>query len=246
MLSIERESFILKLLKEREIIKLNELTTLLNISEATARRDLTSLEKQGLIKRVHGGAILIINDGETKDLAIQYRKNLNWNEKEKIAKSASNFLKPNTTIFLDAGTSTLALIKYLENKNIKVVTNGLNLIDELSKYSVESYLIGGKIKSSTSCVLGFSGVEYLKQFNFDMAFIGANAFDLEGYSTPDQDEAMIKKEVIERSKKVYFLCDNSKIDKKSFIYFSSLFKGCLITDRELPYRYHKINMEVAK
>lgn len=246
MLFIERKNFILKYLKEHETIKLSELANLLNISEATARRDLTSLENQGLVKRVHGGAILIINDKESKDLAIQYRKNLNWTEKEKIAKLASNFIKAETTIFLDAGTSTLALIKYLENKNIKVVTNGLNLIDELSKYSIETYLIGGKVKTSTSCIVGFSGVEYLKQFNFDMAFIGANAFDLEGYSTPDQDEAMIKKEVIERSKKVYFLCDNSKMDKKSFIYFSSLFKGCLITDKKLPNKYHKINMEVAK
>ena len=246
MLNVERESMILKFLKEKESIKITEIVTLLGISEATARRDLISMEKRGLLKRVHGGAILNTVNGVVEDFNIQYRKKLNWTEKEKIAKFASKYVKPNTTIFIDAGTSTLAMIKYLKNKSIKVVTNGLNLIEELSKYSIETYLIGGKIKNKTSCIVGFSAVEYAKQFNFDMAFMGANAFDLEGYSTPDPEEAMIKKAVVERSERIFFLCDSSKADKKSFVYFSSLLSGHLITDKKLMSKYNKINVEVAK
>ncbi|WP_297596773.1 DeoR/GlpR family DNA-binding transcription regulator [uncultured Cetobacterium sp.] len=247
MLNIERENSILELLKQKESIKIKEIVTLLNISEATARRDLSSLEKKELLKRVHGGAILNISSNISKDFNIQYRKNINRTEKEKIAKLAVSFIQNDSCIFLDAGTTTLEMIKYLKALNLKVVTNGLNLIEELENYEIESYLIGGKIKSKTSCTTGFSAVEYLKTFNFDCVFIGANAFNLDGYSTPDSEEAMVKSQAISRGNNIFFLCDNSKFEKNSFINFSSLRVGTLITDSVLPKEYYQLTkVEVTK
>ena len=112
MLNIERENSILELLKQKEVIKIQEIVEFLNISEATARRDLASLEKKELVKRVHGGAILTNSLDTTKDFNIQYRRNLNRVEKEKIAKYAASFIKRDSYIFLDAGTTTLCMIKY--------------------------------------------------------------------------------------------------------------------------------------
>ena len=247
MLNIERENSILELLKQKEVIKIQEIVEFLNISEATARRDLASLEKKELVKRVHGGAILNNSLDTTKDFNIQYRRNLNRVEKEKIAKYAASFIKRDSYIFLDAGTTTLCMIKYLKNLNIKVVTNGLNLIDELEKYEIESYLIGGKIKSKTSCTVGFSAAQYLKTFNFQYAFIGVNAVTLDGYSTPDFEEALIKSEAINKSIDTFFLCDHSKIGKSSFTIFSTLDKGTLITDKPLSKEYKNIvKVEVVK
>ncbi|MGL5759781.1 MAG: DeoR/GlpR family DNA-binding transcription regulator [Cetobacterium sp.] len=247
MLNIERENSILELLKQKEVIKIQEIVEFLNISEATARRDLASLEKKELVKRVHGGAILNNSLDTTKDFNIQYRRNLNRVEKEKIAKYAASLIKRDSYIFLDAGTTTLCMIKYLKNLNIKVVTNGLNLIDELEKYEIESYLIGGKIKSKTSCTVGFSAAQYIKTFNFQYAFIGVNAITLDGYSTPDFEEALIKSEAINKSTDTFFLCDHSKIGKSSFTIFSTLDKGTLITDKPLP-KEHKniVKVEVVK
>lgn len=247
MLNIERKNSILELLKQKEVVKLQEIVELLNISEATARRDLASLEKKELIKRVHGGAILNNSLDTTKDFNIQYRKNLNKDEKEKIAKFAASFIERDSYIFLDAGTTTLYMIKYLKNLNVKVVTNGLNLIDELEKYKIESYLVGGKIKSKTSCTVGFSAAQYIKTFNFQYAFIGVNALNLDGYSTPDFEEALVKSEAINKSINTFFLCDHSKIGKSSFTIFSTLDKGTLITDKPLSKEYKNIiKVEVIK
>ncbi|MDX8336404.1 MULTISPECIES: DeoR/GlpR family DNA-binding transcription regulator [Cetobacterium] len=247
MLNIERENSILELLKQKETIKIQEIVDLLNISEATARRDLASLEKKELLKRVHGGAILNNSSDTTKDFNIQFRRSLNRGEKEKIAEFAASFIKRDSCIFLDAGTTTLCMIKYLKNLNVKVVTNGLNLIDELEKYNIESFLVGGKIKSKTSCTVGFSAVQYLKTFNFQYAFIGVNALNLDGYSTPDFEEALIKSEAINKGEKVFFLCDHSKIGKSSFTIFSTLDKGTLITDQPLSKEYtNLLKVEVVK
>lgn len=247
MLNIERKNSILELLKQKKVVKLQEIVELLNISEATARRDLASLEKKELIKRVHGGAILNNSLDTTKDFNIQYRKNLNKDEKEKIAKFAASFIERDSYIFLDAGTTTLCMIKYLKNLNVKVVTNGLNLIDELEKYKIESYLVGGKIKSKTSCTVGFSAAQYIKTFNFQYAFIGVNALNLDGYSTPDFEEALVKSEAINKSINTFFLCDHSKIGKSSFTIFSTLDKGTLITDKPLSKEYKNIiKVEVIK
>ncbi|MGL5088929.1 MAG: DeoR/GlpR family DNA-binding transcription regulator [Cetobacterium sp.] len=247
MLNIERENSILDLLKQKEVVKVLEIIELLNISEATARRDLAALEKKELIKRVHGGAVLNTSLNNNQDFNVQFRRNLNKNEKENIAELAALFIKRDTCIFLDAGTTTLCIIKYLKNLNIKVVTNGLNLIDELEKYNIESYLVGGKIKSKTSCTVGYSAVQYLKSFNFDSVFIGVNAANIDGYSTPDFEEAMIKSEAINRGKNIYFLCDHTKFDKSSFIIFSTLDVGTLITDKPLSKEYQNIvKVEVVK
>ena len=247
MLNIERENSILELLKQKEVVKIQEIVDILNVSEATARRDLAALEKKELVKRVHGGAILNNALDTTKDFNIQFRRNLNKEEKEKIAQLAASFVKRDSCIFLDAGTTTLCMIKHLKNLNVKVITNGLNLIDELEKYNIESFLIGGKIKSKTSCTVGFSAVQYLKTFNFDSAFIGVNAFNIDGYSTPSFEEAMIKSEAINRGQETFFLCDHTKIGKHSFTIFSTLDKGTIITDKPLPKEYQNlVKVEVVK
>ena len=117
----------------------------------------------------------------------------------------------------------------------------------MEKYSITGFIVGGKIKSKTSSTVGFSAIEFLKSFNFDYSFIGANAFNINGYSTPDPEEAMVKSQVIERSKAAYFLCDHSKLNKTSFINFASLNKGILVTDLPLPKIFNNLlKVEVVK
>lgn len=246
MLSIDRENSILELLKEKESIKTKDIMEIFNISEATARRDLANLEKKDLITRVHGGAILNNIDFFSKDSNVSFRKNVYKNEKEKIAKYAASLIKDHSIIFLDAGTTTFQMIKYLKNRDIKVVTNGLSFIEELEANSIESFLLGGKIKHKTSCTVGFSAAKYLETFNLDYVFIGANALNLNGYSTPDGEEAIIKEKAISQGKNIYFLCDHSKVNKNSLIIFSPLDKGVLITDSPLPKEYESFkNLEVV-
>lgn len=230
MLSIERYEIIMKFLEERKNIEISDIVSELNISEATARRDLNFLEKKGKLKRVHGGAILLERSSED---TLDYKKLVHLEAKEIIAKKASSFVKNGHTVFLDAGSTTEVLIKYLKDKkDIKVVTNGYSHIQELVNQGIESYLLGGKIKNITGAVVGITAMFTLKNYNFDVVFIGANAVDKNGYSTPDSEEVLVKTEAIKRGKKVYFLCDSSKINKKSFIYFAPLKDGVLITEKD--------------
>lgn len=230
MLSIERYEKIVTLLEKRKKIKLGDIISELKISEATARRDLTFLEKKGKLKRVHGGAILIEKELE-EDL--DSKKRVNLEAKEIIAKKASEYVKDGDTLFLDAGSTTELLIKYLTNKkDIKVVTNGYTHIQELINYGIESYLLGGRIKNTTGAIVGMTAMFTLKNYNFDIVFIGANAIDEKGYSTSDSEEILVKTEAISRGEKVYFLCDTSKLNKKSFIQFASLEDGILITEKD--------------
>ena len=229
MLTIERYNLILELIKKKKNIKLNEITNELNISEATARRDLNFLEENGKIKRVHGGAVLV----EVKEEDIDYKKYVNQEEKDKIGKKAASYIKNGDTIFLDAGSTTATIIKYLKDKeDIKVVTNGFTHIHELLKMGIETYLLGGKLKKKTGAIVGVFAVTNLKNYNFDIVFLGANGVTEEGYSTPDSEEALVKSEAINRGEKICFLCDNSKFNKKSFINFAPLNKGYLITDTD--------------
>lgn len=230
-MNVRRFDIILKLLNENKSIKLQELMEKLKVSEATIRRDLNILEKKGKIKRVHGGAVL--NTPSEEDIIS--KKTLHSKEKEKIGKIASSYVNDGDIIYLDAGSTTEILIKYLEEKeNIKVVTNGITHLEELNRYGIETYLLGGEAKFTTGATVGIGAVHSLRSYNIDVAFIGANGITKDGYSTPDTREAMIKSEAIKKSNRVYFLCDSSKFGKKSFVVFASLEEGELITDGEIP------------
>lgn len=114
------------------------------------------------------------------------------------------------------------------------MTNGITHLEELNRYGIETYLLGGEAKFTTGATVGIGAVYSLRNYNIDVAFIGANGITKDGYSTPDTREAMIKSEAIKKSNRVYFLCDSSKFGKKSFVVFASLEEGELITDGEIP------------
>lgn len=232
MLNVERYKLILELIKHKKNIKLQEIVDELKISEATARRDLNFLEEKKKIKRIHGGAVLI----ETKEEYIGYKKLINTEEKTVIAKMALKYLEDGQTIYLDAGSTTGTLIKYLSKfKELKIVTNSFHHIKELLKLKEnEVYLLGGKLKEKTGAMVGLVAVNGLKNFNFDIVFLGANGVGEDGYFTPDPDEAMVKSEAIKRGKQILILCDHTKFFKKSFIKFADLKEGELISNTEVP------------
>lgn len=231
MLNIQRYSLILDLIKKRKNIRLNEIIEELKVSETTARRDLNFLEEKGKIRRVHGGAVLI----EDREENIDYKKLVFSEEKDRIGKKAASYVKNGDTIFLDAGSTTECVIKYLSGKeDVKVVTNGFTHIEELTKRGIETYLLGGKVKVKTGAVIGSTALFSLKNYNFDVVFIGANGINFDGYSTPDPEEVLVKSEAVKRGRKVFFLCDHSKFNERSFINFASLKDGILITDSEIP------------
>ncbi|MFC0270766.1 DeoR/GlpR family DNA-binding transcription regulator [Metabacillus herbersteinensis] len=230
MLTPERHSLILQLLKEKNTVKIQELVEQTNTSESTIRRDLTQLEEDKFLKRVHGGAARLQGKLQEPDLVEKSAKNLH--EKADIAKYAASLIEEGDCIFLDAGTTTVQMIDYLsEDQNIVVVTNGLTNIDPLMKKGIKTYLIGGYLKPGTGAMIGRGALNGLENYRFDKCFLGVNGIHSElGYTTPDPDEAFIKQSALQLARECFVLADDSKLGEISFAKIANLSAATIITN----------------
>ena len=230
MFTEERYSIILQELKNKGIVSVNELVKLLDASESTVRRDLNSLHNDGMLKKIHGGAISIGDNTSKHDYKVNVRKTLNTEEKYKIAKYAAGLIKDDDVIYLDAGTTTEALIDYIEADRVLVVTNGIVHAKKLLERGIRTFIIGGEVKILTEAIVGSSAVDDLKKYNFSKGFFGTNGVsNKNGYTTPDVNEAMVKREAIKRCIEPYVLADESKIEEVSFVTFANINDSSLIT-----------------
>lgn len=238
MLTQERYDKILSILNEKNVVTVSELTSMLNTSESTIRRDLSALAEMGRLNKVFGGATSIRqNSGITED-NVRNRENLMSNEKELIAKYAAALINDTDFVYIDAGTTTSKLIDYISNTKATYVTNGISHARKLIYKGLNAYIIGGKMKPVTEAVVGVEGILNLKNFNFTKAFMGSNGIDFEaGFTTPDIEEARIKEEAIRKSYMSFILADHSKFDKVYPVTFSELKKCCIITDVLQNHRY---------
>ncbi|OJF97023.1 DeoR/GlpR family DNA-binding transcription regulator [Alkalibacterium sp. 20] len=239
MLTEERHSFILDQLDTKNTITVQELVERLNHSESTIRRDLTTLEDQNKLVRIHGGAKKKrkpVDEPTMDEKTVKYMQ-----EKEKISQLAASLIDEYEVVYLDAGTTTYTMIPYLEGKDITVVTNGVPHASLLIDYNIESILVGGKIKQRTKAIIGSIAERQLEEFNFTKAFMGINGIDLEqGYTTPDVEEAAIKRKAIKQSNQSYILADISKIGDVSFVKVADIDECTLITTK-LPEEKKELN-----
>lgn len=232
MLTNERHDFILRLIEEKRTVKLQELVELTDASESTLRRDLTELENLGKLERVFGGAVLPSRNLQEPSIADKSTRYLE--EKKSIASYAATFVQEGDSVFLDAGTTTLQMIPFLKDKNPVVVTNGLPLAEALNEACLTTYLTGGLLKPRTGAFVGSGTLLALDAYHFDICFLGVNGIHTEyGYTTPDPEEAAIKRKASSHSRKTYMLGDHSKVNKVSFAKIMDLGDAALIVD-DLP------------
>lgn len=229
MLTEQRHKIILDQLKRKEIVKINELVTLLNTSESTIRRDLTYLENINAIKRIHGGATF--PKGRLIEPSYGEKEIQNIRQKRKIAKFAASCIDEGDCIYMDAGTSTFEMIQYIDKKSIIIVTNGLNHINSIIENNINGYILGGKVKNKTKAVIGSDALKSLEKFRFDKCFLGINGIHLQyGFTTPDSEEAILKENAINHSSQSYILADGSKFGEVSFVKVANLEQASVITD----------------
>ena len=232
MLSEERHSVILQLLQERKAVTVTEFTKILGISESTIRRDLNTLAGMGKINKVHGGATVIEEERKTIEENVAENEVKNVEEKNKIVKYAAGLIRDDDFIYLDAGTTTGKLIDCIKRTKAVFVTNGIFHAKRLTQKGIKVFLLGGELKLSTEAMIGMTALDALKQYNFTKAFLGANGIHEQyGFTTPDPAEAMIKKEVMNRSFMRCVLADSSKFGQISSVSFGNLSQACIVTDR---------------
>lgn len=219
----KRRDDICKLLKERNILSISELSSILNISKITVRRDLDYLARQNMIKKTYGGAII----ESTKDYEPPYMiRSLKMQEQKKaIGKLAANLIPENSLIFIDVGTTLLELAKNLPlDKNISVLTNWIPVAEELGKKKFSNlFLLGGKVNSREMSIIGNYPLQFLDNFNIEICFIGVSGISIEhGLTDYTVEEIEIKKQMIQRSKVKIILADHTKFDRATPIKIGDL------------------------
>ncbi|PYZ97096.1 DeoR family transcriptional regulator [Alteribacter lacisalsi] len=228
MLTFERHEKILALLNQSKTVKLTELTEATGASESTIRRDLTDLEQQRKLKRVHGGASVLT--GRREEPSLQEKSLKDQDEKSALGRAAADLINDNETVFIDAGSTTAAIIPFIQDRNITVVTNGLNIISALAGTGVKTYVLGGQVKGGTYAFVGAGALNSIQAYQFDKAFLGMNGVDpVFGYSTPDPEEAMIKRQALAHSGEGYVLADHTKLGDTAFSKVAGLREAVLIT-----------------
>ena len=235
----ERQKRILNLLEERGSLSLHELIDYCEVSEATIRRDLTTLEEKNLLYRTHGGAMKRTS-ARGSEIGVEAKRTEFLPEKKEVAKYlCKNIVQSGQTIYLDAGTSTYEMIDYLRDRKITVVTNSTYHLPRLINNKIHTIILGGTLKHSTQAVIGHTAVEQLKNYSFDMCFVGCNGIDENfGITTADENEAFIKNAAIKNSKRKYVLADRSKFDHRKFHKFAYL-EEVTIVSYDAPENYEK-------
>lgn len=231
MLTQERQNLILQILQQRKAVTVSELTQELESSESTIRRDLITLEKMGRLNKVHGGATAVEEGFSTLEEDVATKSIMHVDEKNQLGIYAASLINDGDFIYIDAGTTTEKLIDAITNTKAIFVTNGIVHARKLTQKGCRAYMIGGELKLKTEAIVGADGISNLKKYNFSKCFIGTNGISLEhGFTTPDLEEALMKKEAMKRSYIRYVLADHSKFGKVTSVTFADMKEACIITD----------------
>ncbi|PWD52371.1 D-beta-D-heptose 1-phosphate adenosyltransferase [Serinibacter arcticus] len=221
MYAPERQHTILELARSQGRVEVGVLAETLQVTPETVRRDLTALERRGLVRRVHGGALPVERLGVEPTL--ERRMERSAEQKARIARRALEELPQDGTILLDAGSTTVALAELIpEHAELTVVTNSVAIAAALhQRSSVSIFLLGGRIRRRTGAAVGDWAEHALQDICVDVAFLGANGVDVHrGFTTPHDVEAATKRAFIAASRRAVVLADSSKAGIVSFHRFA--------------------------
>jgi DeoR family fructose operon transcriptional repressor len=242
-LAEERFRKIRACLKERGVVSVDELCEVLAVSGATIRRDLAELDARGHVRRVHGGAVC--TESQLDEPVFDDKAKIAADEKHVIAELALKLVEPNDTIFLDGGSSVLALARLLTDmRKLTVVTNSLRVAGLLASAGPRMIIVGGELRRISQTFVGPLTRPTINQLNVDKAFMGTIGLKDGVMTTTDPAEAMTKEMVMEQARDVYLMADSSKLEKVSFVKCGELnASNSLITDPGISSKQMKLLKE---
>ncbi|MFI5501238.1 DeoR/GlpR family DNA-binding transcription regulator [Nocardia asteroides] len=242
MYAEERQQAIATLIEQRGRVSVAELAERYTVTTETVRRDLAVLDRLGLIRRVHGGAV---GAGAltTVELGTAEREHTRAAEKDRIATLAQRFLPPSGgSVLFDAGTTTARVAAALPTDlDLVAVTNSLPVATRLTGFAgVRVHLLGGRVRGVTQAAVGAETVRSLGELRVDVAFVGTNALTVRhGLSTPDPEEAAVKRAMIAAADRVVVVADAGKIGREDFVRFGTVGEiDVLVTDADIPSGTH--------
>ena len=245
MLAEERFSQILALLAEKRTATVQELCEALNVSESTIRRDLLELDRQGRVNKVHGGATLPSSQFRADEPTMEAKETLAVSQKNTIAKAAAALIQADDFVYLDAGSTTLAVARAVSGAALDAhyVTNGIAHARLLAQKSCHVCVPGGLLRPRTEAIIGAAAITGLQQFNFTKAFIGANGVALNvGFTTPDPEEAAVKAVAVRRARETWYLVDDSKFGRVYPAVIGEIYSGAILTNRCPDPKYRQLTL----
>lgn len=198
-------------------VTVRELTALLGVSEATIRRDLEDLERSGVVRRTHGGAVPV------RELPLPDREGRQVAEKRAIARAAATLVRPGSTYFLGGGTTTLQLAALLDGMDLTVVTNSIPIASRLAEGRTHVIVIGGTLRTPELSMIGPRAAEAISAYRADTAFLGVPALAADYGFTADGDaEAATDTAFIAMARRTVLLADHTKLGKVSTTFVAGL------------------------
>ncbi len=238
MLAAQRKATILREVSSQGAIRIADLADHLGVSEVTIRRDIDQLVEQGLVDKVHGG-VTSIGFSTTTEPTFDKTSQLHTQSKAAIARAAKDLIQPGQAIALMGGSTVYSLAQAIGDiPNLTVVTNSVPVSDLFAKDPKPGWtvVLAGGERTPTDSLVGAVSVQVLKEFNFDMAFMGTHGMDIEGgFSSPNMLEAEINREVMKNTSEVIILADHTKWGVRGFSSFGDLSAAdAIVTDSQTP------------
>ncbi len=234
MYAEERQQAMVKLITDHGRLSVNQLADRYGITTETVRRDLTALERMGLVRRVHGGAVPA-GVLTTIESALGERDSARTAEKDRIAKAALDLLPPDGgSVLFDAGSTTARVAAALPpDLRLTVFTNALPVASRLVGHPhLDLHLLPGRVRRTTQAAVGPDTVAALSELRVDVAFVGTNGITMgHGFTTPDPDEAATKRSIVTAARRVVVLADATKLGLEAAVRFADVDQvDLLVTD----------------
>src|SRR5687768_3591090 len=221
--TVDRRVYIIDKLNSSGQVDVSTLSKELEVSEVTIRNDLEKLEEKNVLIRARGGAIKL--DRVSTDFSISDKHKQHSEEKKRIGKAAAQFILDGETIILDSGTTTMEIVRNLPKTiSLTVISNALNIANQLSEHPDVNLIIpGGILRKKSLSLVGSAAEESFRNFYCDKLFLAVDGIDTSyGLSTPNLEEAQINRVMIGISKQVIVVTDSSKFHKRCLAFISPL------------------------
>jgi DeoR family transcriptional regulator, fructose operon transcriptional repressor len=216
LLAVERQRIILAILEREGVVRNAELKELLNVSLVTIRSDLRELESQGECEIIWGGAVSKRPSPE-RELVLNQRSQLNPDIKKRIGERAAQLVEIGQTIMVDAGTTTVEMVRHLPRDldYLRIVTPALNIAAAAAYFpNIELVMTGGVLRNLTHSLVGPQAIRTLELVNADTAFLATGGFSLDrGITTSNYLEVEVKRTMVHQSNRVVVMADSTKFGK---------------------------------
>lgn len=244
LLAEQRRALILDEVRRRGGVRVNELTRKLGVSDMTVRRDLDALARQGMLEKVHGGAVPVV-EASTHEPGFEAKSGLELTAKEDIARAAAQLVAPGSAIALSGGTTTYALAHHLVDvPDLTVVTNSVRVADVFhtaqrtsgQRQGSATVVLTGGVRTPSDSLVGPVADQAIAALHFDVLFLGVHGISAEaGLSTPNLAEAETNRRLVQSARRVVVVADHTKWGVVGLSSFATLDRiDTLVADAGLP------------